>query len=43
MGCDEPDPGTEGKRLGLLRSRPDPVGRAPMRGDPSRKSIQCAE
>jgi len=29
------DPGTEGNRLGLLRSRPDPVGRTPMQGGPS--------
>lgn len=29
------NPGTEGNRLGLLRSRPDPVGRTPMRGGPS--------
>ncbi len=29
------DPGTGGKRLGLLRSRSDPVGRASMQGGPS--------
>src|SRR5260363_354893 len=28
--------GTSGKRLWLLRSRPDPVNRAAMRGGPSR-------
>ena len=37
---DEPDPGTGGIRLGLLRSRSDPVGRAPMRGGPSMSIVR---
>jgi hypothetical protein len=31
--------GTEDKRLGLLRSRPDPFGRVPMRGGPSLRIV----
>ncbi len=34
-GGDEPYPRHWSQRLGLLRSRPDPIGRASMRGGPS--------
>ena len=36
---DEPYPRHWSQRLGLLRSRPDPVGRASMRGGPSRRIV----
>ncbi len=42
MEVDEPYPRHWSQRLGLLRSRPDPVGRAPMRGGPSARIVAHA-